>query len=118
MANGNNMIRRFTKEDWFGWAGAEKFKSGSEPWIYERTIEENRVELTIIADRNGAQIILTPNDEEEFAAWGYEQELTAIQAHGLIIALKNATEGYDQGMVLAYDLDHWRKPEFKGFKQL
>ena len=28
-------LRRFSKEDWYGWAGASPFPNGEEPWIGE-----------------------------------------------------------------------------------
>ena len=107
-------IRRFTKEDWYGWAGAENFKSGSEPFIYELELNDGAVELTAIADKNGLQVSLFCEDEEALG-WYKEMILTAIKAEGELRALVKAIEEYTYAPDLSYAIDHELNPEFKGF---
>lgn len=39
-------FREFTKEDWYGWAGAEEFTDGSQPLILETE------EVTVVVSRD------------------------------------------------------------------
>lgn len=62
-------IRRFTKSDWHQWAGAEEFKNGSDPFIFES--ERNGVELTVIGDVRGIEVEMHSGEgaDEEQNIW-------------------------------------------------
>lgn len=40
------IFRRFTKEDWYGWAGASKFPNGDEPLVAEVEFRRGDQKLT------------------------------------------------------------------------
>jgi hypothetical protein len=54
-------IREFSKDDWYGWAGAEEFKDG-EPLIYEK--EFHGTEFVAIADATGIEFHLICEEED------------------------------------------------------
>lgn len=75
---------RFTKFDWYGFAGCEPFESGGEPFIMDCGFG------LIIADSNGMMVTVAPDFNEEYTrnyvSKNFEQEaeltLAAIAAHG------------------------------------
>lgn len=110
-------IRRFTKEDWYGWAGAEKFENGSEPFIYERDMNDGFVEVTIIADKNGICVNISSNDGDDLTTdtWEKELSLSALRAAGELSHLVEYVEKFNSAPDFAYALDHNREG-FEGFE--
>lgn len=107
-------IRRFKEEDWFCWAGAEKFSNDSDPFVYDGKI--GSVEFITIADRNGISVYISGvEDEYEQNIWSLEKSLSALQAEGELRAFVKAMEKYEYAPDLAYALDHCSEPEFQGF---
>lgn len=53
------MLRRFTKEDWYGWAGAERFEDGSEPFIGEFD------DVLVVACRCAIEFYFNCEEEED-----------------------------------------------------
>lgn len=41
-------MRRFTKYDWYGWAGAQRFKNGAEPLVGEMFINVCQYEACVL----------------------------------------------------------------------
>jgi len=61
-----SLVRSFTKEDWYGYAGASAWSDGTQPMVrYEHNWEG-------VADRNGFQILL--DDETWVMHLGIDQE--------------------------------------------
>lgn len=99
-------IRRFKKEDWWGYAGSTKFKDGTNPFIYERELNDGAVELVIIADAEGVDIELFADDEPERVAWVINKSLNATKAEELLRAIVKELKKYTYGPDLSYELDH------------
>ena len=98
-------VRRFTKEDWYAYAGAEKFGENSDPWIYKQKLGE--CELTAIADKNSIQIFIYSSEEtDDECAYIKELRLNAIRAQGELIKLAEEIAKYDYAPDLTYALDH------------
>jgi len=51
----NYNARRFTKNDWYAWGGAEEFDDGSDPYIAELVLDDGTV-LDILSTVNGIEI--------------------------------------------------------------
>lgn len=54
------VMKPFTRSDWCGLAGAEKFPDGSEPWVGYYGL------LTVVVDRNGLQAWLEDMENHVF----------------------------------------------------
>lgn len=84
-------LKEFTKKDWYGLAGAERFGDGSEPQI--AGWEDGNVEVEVIADRNGVSVMLFADGEwYSFSAdVGYTmpKEFILILARKLIADIEN-----------------------------
>lgn len=106
--------RRFERLDWECYAGAEKFSNGSEPFIYEREINNGACELVIIADKNGIQISLLCEDFED-NTWLKELPMTSIKAEGEIKHLISDLEELTYAPDISYALDHSSYPSTTGF---
>jgi hypothetical protein len=80
-------MRYFTKEDWYGLAGAEAETEGlkREPAINER---ENILNAQIVVDKNGIQVIGEIDGEESYDQYAYDFGCT-----------------YDAGLILAKYLE-------------
>ena len=52
-------IREFTKEDWYSYAGAERFNSGAEPLVVDIPAmdPDKHSDITIIADKAGISVM-------------------------------------------------------------
>ena len=114
-------ITQFTKEDWYGWAGAEKFENGELPLIYKHELKN--AELTIIGDRNGVQVAVYSEYDagcetiEGYYTWvlSSRKEWTPIQVEGEMRALiKELNPAEKYGAEIAYTLDHIENYEFCG----
>lgn len=113
---GNTEIRRFTKNDWYGWAGAEFFSDKSEPFIYEKTMNDGAVELTVIADPWGLSINLSADGDPDIMTWGKVLDLTPIRAEGELRALVKVLDNYTYAPDLSYAIDHESDKVFEGFE--
>lgn len=78
-------LKEFTRGDWFGLAGAEKFADGSEPQIARWN--DGNVEIEVIADKNGISAILF-SDNEWYSFSAYVEENTMPKEFTLILARK------------------------------
>jgi hypothetical protein len=56
-------LREFTKNDWYGYAGAERFSDGSQPLIGRYGIVE------IVVDANGIGVLVDDTKETEYGGW-------------------------------------------------
>ena len=56
------MLRDFTKEDWYAYAGAEEFTDGTQPKIASKEVED--CEVTVIVSNSGVQIFILNENEE------------------------------------------------------
>ena len=112
-------IRRFTKTDWYSWAGAEKFSSGTDPWIYEQELEDQTT-VTAIADATGIQIIMCCDDEEaDMAVWYKEiHPFGPLRARAELYAMSVTLQNYTSAATLCYDLTHENAEAFKGLRSL
>ena len=108
--------RRFTKTDWDAFAGAEAF-TGSDPFIYEKTMNAGRVELAVVIDRNGVQINLLSDDDKDPVVYMKEQEFKSIVAEGELRALIKVIDLYDYAPDLTYELNHPTHEATKGYKE-
>ena len=109
-------IREFSKEDWYAWAGAENFSPNKAPLIYERKMNDGAVELIIIADRNGIELNLFADDDEENIGYYKEMRLSSIQAEGELSHLIDYLEQFTYAPDLTYELDHPNNDLTKGFE--
>lgn len=110
-------IREFSKTDWYGWAGATRFKNGSEPLIYEQELNEGSTSLTIIGDANGITIYMTADVKEGTVelVWSWDTNLhNPIKAEGemraIIKEFNISKDSYAPD--LSYALDHTDKWPF------
>jgi hypothetical protein len=72
MAAPENLIRRpdwrrFAEADWYGFAGAERFENGDEPWIAE--VEVDGQPAVAIVDATGVSVFLPEGDGPEDESW-------------------------------------------------
>lgn len=113
-------INRFTRTDWYAWAGAEKFKNGTDPLIYTQSLNDGKVELTMIGDRYGVDIYLTADefntDESEQYYWTIDEPMQSVRAEGIMRAVSEKLKKYTYAPDLTYALDHDSEPEFEPFK--
>lgn len=98
------MINRFDKLDWNEFNGAEKFKNGSEPFIFrsEKDVDGIIIGVTLVGDVNGIEICVYGGEEDEENIWTEE--------------FKNATpnriEGVMRHIIKALNLDgDWYAPD-------
>lgn len=116
-----NKIRRFTKEDWYTYAGCENFSKDQPPLIAEIELQHNS-EIIILADKNGIEIDLS--GQGECGDWGVDgyhkdiENLTAMRAEGELRALIKALAGYELACDVAYELDHPSCEATKGFQSV
>ena len=100
-------IKRFTELDWAAYAGAQKFQDGTDPFFYERVLNDGLFGLNIIADAEGLEIVLFGTGMPEPITFIKEYPLRhALVAEGelkhLIAHLQNLTEACE----VAYELNH------------
>lgn len=107
--------RRFKKEDWFAWAGAERFGEKKDPFIYERTLNEGEVELTIIADKWGIGVYFSTGDDDCLIYQKSIEGLNSIRAEGELSHLIDYLEKYDYAPDITYELDHPSDATTQGF---
>lgn len=110
--------RRFTKEDWYGFAGCEKFSDGSEPFIYDHEFEDD-TSVTVTIDRYQIDVIMY-SETEEMYAWVYDrrQSFSSMIAEGYMRKLVESIERFSFGSELCYELDHPTEEIFKGFQYI
>lgn len=114
--SGVDRIRRFEKTDWYGFAGAQKFENGTEPFISTFTIDKKEdIEVTTIADAQGIEIYVYDDRADEGLIYSKDLDLNSIQAEGELRHLVAIIDGYTNAPDLVYALDHTSNDGFKGF---
>lgn len=108
-----NEIRKFDKQDWECYAGAEEFSKNSEPLILDIELEANG-EATVIAGKNGLEFYVGVGFDGEM--WQKDLDLTALRAEGELRAIQRAVKEITNAADLAYELEHPTKEALKGFK--
>jgi len=64
----NADVRRFTKEDWFGFAGSTRFADGSVPFIADAHFEGVQ-DATLIADAEGVGCLVCFDGADEVTSF-------------------------------------------------
>lgn len=105
--------RRFTKVDWYGWAGATKFPNGSQPFIYDRKFPDN-TEMTIIADATGMGIYLYEDDEEPLSFYK-DKPWCSVIAKGEIRHVIEYLSSYNDAAGISFELQHPQDDSVKDF---
>lgn len=109
--------RRFDKSDWYGFAGAERFSNGSEPFIYSKLMNDGLVELTIIADRTGIEIFMYGDGDDNPDVWDKEiPNLSSLRAEGEMKKLIEYVKKFEYAPDLSYELDHPSNTVVEGFE--
>ena len=78
-------MRRFTKNDWYAFAGAEKFEDGREPLIGEYG------DLVVIHDASGIQAIVADYENEFFQVESKNYEYCQTIAEFILSAVEGMT---------------------------
>lgn len=108
--------RRFTKNDWDAFGGAESFSATQEPFMYETVMSKGQVEISVIADRNGIEInFFGDADSEEIVVYTKEHQMSSMIAEGELRQLISVIEQYDYAPDLTYELNHPTHEATKGF---
>lgn len=111
----NIKIRQFTKEDWYGWTGAERFEDGSEPLIF--TADLSGAGIKIIGEHQAVAVMVTLDKGYKMYQWVYlTDEWTPLQAEGEMRALIKALKLDENSNPadIAYMMDHMKNYEFYG----
>lgn len=111
--------KRFIKEDWYGYAGAEKFTDGTDPFIYHNDMNDGQVLVTIIADTNGIEIYFTSNVDcdDNMYAWAkrFGQPVSSLVGEGELRAFIKEVETFTYAPDLTYCLNHPDREVFFNF---
>ena len=114
--------RRFTNTDWYGYAGAEKFDNGSQPFIAEVYLTGG--EAYIVADANGIGVDFYSGEEEVDGPVTFVKESnpkglpeSSLVAEAELRALLKAIESKETIFDLVYSLLHPDDEAFKGFER-
>ena len=107
-------IKRFSKNDWYQYGGAERFKDGSEPFIF--STERNGVCIDLIGDARGVELNIYGNRdqddyEDEEMIWTEDIKTTPKKMRAI---LKNIIKAYNldgdwYAPDISYNLDHGYK---------
>jgi hypothetical protein len=62
-------FRPFTQEDWFGFAGAERFTNGDEPLIAEGFFAADQREWFLVLDGSGGTLLVQDNPHNEHGGY-------------------------------------------------
>ena len=83
-------VKRFEREDWYGWAGAEQFPDGSEPVIFNGVVDyRGKVEpVTVVGDRNGVEVHVGEDPVEPLEVVGRRGFFTAEEIDDVVGLLK------------------------------
>ena len=111
-------IRRFEKEDWYGYAGAEVFKDKTSPFISNIKMNDGAVDVMVVADANGLEIDVYSSNGESVLTWRKERQLSSIQAEGELNHLVPYLDRYSYAPDLTYALDHPDDDIIEGFEFL
>lgn len=123
--------RRFTKTDWYGYAGAEKFEDGSQPFMASVDFEDGAGAI-IVSDANGIGIDLYRADTDENKELGIDvyNPVSFIREHAnrlpesSLIAeaelreLLKAVDLQPTVFDLVYELLHPQYEALKGFERV
>lgn len=92
--------REFSRTDWMGWSGAERWPDGSNPWIVELdnlSLEESTLSafdsVVAIADKEGLSLYLTNEDGDEGPAYAKTRPLEPEEAEGALKAIVRHLQG-------------------------
>ena len=107
--------RRFKKEDWYALGGVEKFSNGTDPFIYERTLDGD-IELTIVVDCTRLDIFFA--DAGEFTNYCKDKDMSSVIAEGEIKHLIAYLEKYTCASDITYVLDHPDDDAVRGFSYI
>lgn len=80
-------MREFTKNDWTGMAGAERFKGGAEPLIGEMKIDSGLADATVVFDANGLSIEVYQPAVEESGFYLFSFSIEDLALAGRALAL-------------------------------
>lgn len=113
-------IRRFTKTDWYGYAGAERFNDGSAPFIYETTLDDGQAEVVIIADKKGVEIDLVSEEDTSLGAstcgWSKMIPLSPLLAMGEMRNAVRFVESFTNAADMGFHLYNGYAESMKGFE--
>lgn len=79
------MMKEFTKQDWYGYAGAEEFEDGSQPLIGGYGV------LTVIVDKNGLQAWVEGREDEAFILMSSDKQYCVDVAENLLSEVTGMT---------------------------
>lgn len=110
--------RRFTKEDWYEWAGAEKFREGKDPFIYNRELDGEDISLTIIADKNGIAIYINEDLEDPIGYYRNDNDRVwqSLVAETELIHLIAYLNKYTDAKDILFELEHPQDELVKGYQ--
>lgn len=99
----NIRIRRFDNSDFNAFAGAENFKDGSKPFIFETESTYGGVVIYLIGDANMVYLLMTcPDNDEEDMIWEEEIKTSSIRIEGIMRHIISE---------LGLDTDDWYAPD-------
>lgn len=117
--------KRFTKEDWYGYAGCEKFHDGSDPFIYEKELESDgsiKIFVTVIVSQEAIDIEIGRMNMETKTdltmAWVKQnpEDFNSMKAEGYMRKIVEAISKFPNGSDLCYELDNPEEKVLKGFE--
>ena len=111
------MYRSFTKTDWDAFSGAEPFSSHKPPFIWQKTLNDGHVDMTVIADRTGIEISFCGDDYDSDDQCVFEKDLhlSSIRAEGELKGLISVLDLYEYAPDISYELDHPTHEVTQGF---
>lgn len=113
-------IRRFTKTDWYGYAGAERFNDGSAPFIYETTLDDGETEVIIVADKNGVMIEIANEDyvaaDLSACVWQKNVSLSPFLAVGEMRNAVRFVDSFTNAADMGFQLHNGYAESMKGFE--
>lgn len=108
-------FRRFTKEDWYGWAGAEKLPDGSEPFIATGYADMSGLDWAVIisgqsgSDPINVQFYITSEEDGEMT--GHDKSFKTLDDAKKAVALLEVPDSilpHNNGMNKAgWDYDEY-----------
>lgn len=109
----NKDYRRFTKTDWYAYAGAEQFKDGTDPFIYEQGLDNTN--MVIIATAEGIELQFSVENSDQLYVWTKIQTMLPLEAEGELRALIKILKNFEEFPDLSYALNNHTQDTFKGF---
>lgn len=89
------ILKEFTKNDWFGYSGAQKFEDGTEPLIATKEFEQ--VSITVIVDNQCIEVSILDFESDVTQIWstckdGYKRFKTVV-AEEICRVLDSVSDG-------------------------